>query len=208
MRIVFISDTHGKHRDLKIPDGDMLIHAGDCSMTGSVEQIASFNNWLGTLSHAYKICIAGNHDWLFERRTMRACDIMSNAIYLEDSEVVIDGIKIYGSPWQPWFCDWAFNLPRGEKLREKWRMIPADTDILITHGPPHSIMDRCPDGQQAGCKDLSRRIEIVRPKLHVFGHIHSGHGIIKHRHTTFINASMLDEMYMPGYEAIVIEYDK
>jgi len=145
MKITFISDTHNKHNHLTsnaynniLGSGDVLVHAGDCTSMGKSHEITNFLNWLGMTDFKHKIFIAGNHDFGFETHTDIAEEFKERGIiYLFDTEVVIDGVKFYGSPWQPEFYDWAFNLPRGEKLAEKWAKIPGNTDILITHGPAH-----------------------------------------------------------------------
>lgn len=149
------------------------------SSVGRPNEIMDFNEFLGTLNYKYKIIIAGNHDYLFEREPKHAQDIITNAIYLQDSEIEIEGMKIYGSPWQPNFNDWAFNLPRGKSLRDKWAMIPEDTDILITHGPPLGHGDETIWGNITGCRELLKRILIVKPKYHIYGHIHEGYGITR-----------------------------
>ncbi len=117
--------------------------------------------------------------------------------YLQDEGIEIDGVKFWGTPWQPEFCNWAFNLPRGKQIREKWDLIPDDTDVLITHGPPYSILDSINDGcPPLGCQDLLETVvERVNPRVHVFGHIHGGHGEEDRQGTKYINASLLDESY-------------
>src|SRR5947209_8205178 len=133
MRIICISDTHLAHQEgqLKIPDGDLLIHAGDGTFEGSLAEMSDFLKWLSQLPHRRKVLIAGNHDWLFQKNPALARSLVPASItYLEDSRAEIEGLSIYGSPWQPEFLKWAFNLPRGARLREKWRRIPSDIDIL------------------------------------------------------------------------------
>src|SRR2546430_16820633 len=124
MRIVCISDTHSRHDRIEVPPGDILIHAGDATMTGRMEELARFNHWLGRLPHHYKIFIAGNHDWLFEKEPTLAESLITNAMYLRDSAARIEGLKFYGSPWQPRFMHWAFNLARGQATGRKWDLIP------------------------------------------------------------------------------------
>ena len=204
-KLVLIADTHGLHNRIKMPAGDILVCAGDISNTGGVAQIEEFNRWLGTLSYNHKIVIAGNHDWLFESRPALARSIMTNCIYLEDEYIKVGGLKFYGSPWQPHFCNWAFNLHRGQALIDKWAMIPKDTDIVITHGPPFSILDRCMDNEMAGCMNLLERIEVVKPKLHVFGHIHGSYGQELRNDILYANASVCDESYDPIHKPMVVE---
>ena len=205
MKIVCISDTHSGHNKFEIPDGDILIHAGDISSRGKPEQIKKFNNWLGRLPHQYKIMIAGNHDFLFENEPDIAAEMITNAIYLNDSGIEIEGVKFWGSPITPWFLDWAFNRYRGEDIQQHWDKIPLDTDILITHGPPYGILDKTVYGQAVGCENLLEIVQKVQPKLHIFGHIHEAYGKKKLKGTTFINASLMDENYNPVHKAHVIE---
>lgn len=193
MKLVLISDTHGRHHDITIPSGDVLIHAGDFSYwPGDIDELRRFNEFLGELPHPYKILVAGNHDHCFEQLPENSRASVTNARYLQDDAIEIDGLVFYGSPWQPEFLDLAFNLPRGRALREKWEKIPQDTDVLITHGPPHKIGDRTFDGRRVGCEELLERVCAVRPKLHVFGHIHEGRGRYEKDGTLFVNAAMPD----------------
>ena len=193
MRLVIFSDTHCAHEELNMPEGDLLIFAGDMCGYGHKKEAKRFIKWMSDLPHKYKVCICGNHDWPFYKYLGFAKDSFESTgiHYLQDSSVEIDGLKIYGSPWQPEFCNWAFNLPRGKQLAEKWAMIPDDTDILITHGPPATIRDCCPTS--VGCDDLLKRVYEIKPKLHVFGHIHTQWGISFRDGITFINASIVDD---------------
>lgn len=218
MKITFISDTHNTNLDRvseDLPGGDILIHCGDVSSRGYYEEIAPFLRWFDKQSYRYKIFIAGNHDWLFEDRTASiAKELLKqfpDIIYLQDSFVMVEGIKIYGSPWQPEFYNWAFNLPRnGEKLQEKWDMIPEDTDILITHGPPFGTLDTVIDKRDIhlGCELLAERIEKIKPKIHVSGHIHTGRGMTEKNGIIYINASLLNEQYRYEFKPITIEYEE
>jgi Icc-related predicted phosphoesterase len=206
MKIVCISDTHTLHKNMKIPDGDLLIHAGDVSSRGKLEEIIQFNDWLGTLPHRHKVMIAGNHDFYFESNSPHAKSLITNAVYLNDSGIEIEGFKIWGSPVQPWFYDWAFNRQRGEDIRKHWELIPTDTDILITHGPPYGILDETARGELVGCADLLEVIQQrVKPRLHVFGHIHEGYGKTTIGETLFVNPSMVNLQYRPVNQAIVVE---
>jgi predicted phosphodiesterase len=205
MRIVAISDTHGFHRSLQIPDGDVLVHAGDCTRYGRLAEVDDLNDWLGSLPHRHKIVIAGNHDSCFERDRDAAETLLTNATYLQDSAITLDGLHFYGSPWQPEFQQWSFNLPRGEPLREKWLMIPVETDVLITHGPPHGILDQIHDFQHAGCEELLAAVERLRPRVHIFGHIHEGAGVAERGPTRFINASSCTFRYEPANPPRVID---
>lgn len=207
MKCVAISDTHTLHWDLDIPDGDVLIHAGDSLNRGTLVELQDFNAWLFTLPHKHKIVIAGNHDWCFERADChaRAKEILTEAIYLQDESVVINDLLFYGSPWQPAFMDWAFNLERGKALRKKWKKIPVGTDVLITHGPPMGILDKTISGETVGCFDLREVVEIVKPRFHIFGHIHEGYGQFEYEGTTYINACINTHRYVPSNAPIVFE---
>src|SRR3712207_960574 len=122
-RLVFISDTHNCNEQIPVPDGDILIHSGDATNRGTMEEIIAFDYWFSGLPHKFKVFVAGNHDWLFETRPKYARSLLSeNIIYLQDSFTEIEDLKIYGSPWQPRFFDWAFNLNRGTELAEKWKL--------------------------------------------------------------------------------------
>lgn len=124
-------------------------------------------------------------------------------VYLEDSGAVVAGLRFWGSPWQPEFCDWAFNLERGEPCREKWRLIEP-CDVLVTHGPALGHGDQCSDGARAGCVDLLETIQTrVRPAVHVAGHIHEGYGVTTDGATTYINASTCTLRYRPTNPAVV-----
>src|SRR4029453_10448992 len=112
MRVVMIADTHGLHRSVRVPEGDLLIHAGDVTSFGELDTVADFNGWIGALPHPHKVVIAGNHDFCFDKSD-DAARILTNATYLFDAETAACGVRIWGSPWQPWFFDWAFNLQRG-----------------------------------------------------------------------------------------------
>jgi Icc-related predicted phosphoesterase len=207
LKIVAISDTHTRHQQISIPKGDILIHAGDFTEKGSLNDVEKFNTFLGTLPHRHKIVIAGNHDFCFERDPQRARACLTHAIYLEDQALTLEGIHFYGSPWQPWFFNWAFNLQRGKPLQEKWEKIPENTHILITHGPPYGHCDKVQyDGRSVGCEDLLKRIELLKPRYHIFGHIHEAAGISHNTHTTFINASCLDLRYKPVNPPVVFDY--
>ncbi|TDH67773.1 hypothetical protein CCR75_006567 [Bremia lactucae] len=224
MRVVCVSDTHGLHNDvLTIPKGDVFVHAGDFTDTGERSEVLAFNEFLGRLPHRYKLVIAGNHESSFDRafypkfwhqyghpqqydpNEVRA--LLTNALYLEDQAVLIEGFLFYGTPWQPEFCNWAFNLPRGDALLEKWIRIPSNTDVLITHSPPMGHNDLV-GHQHVGCADLLREVEDrVEPKLHVFGHVHEGYGCSYSSDgtITYINASLCTHDYEPVNQPIVFE---
>ena len=185
----------------------MIIHAGDVSNKGSKSEIEEFLNWYKELNFKHKIFIAGNHDFFFESATDQMIKqiIPKNIIYLNDSGIEIEGIKIRGSQIQPEFFNWAFNRERGAAIKKHWDLIPTDTDILITHGPPYKILDLTTKGTYSGCKELKKKVFSIQPKLHVFGHIHEGYGTTTINKTLFINASLLNEKYQSAHIPIVID---
>jgi Icc-related predicted phosphoesterase len=192
MQIILWSDSHGGHERCAIPGGDLLIFAGDIGARGTLEELGVFNAFLGRLPHPHKIVIAGNRDFFFEDQPAESRRLLTHAVYLQDEEIVIGGLRIFGSPWQPPFMNTAFNIPRGAALREKWQHIPRGIDILVTHTPPLGIGDRTAAGRNVGCGDLLAAVLRIRPLLHVFGHIHEGYGTTQKDGTAFINASVTD----------------
>lgn len=172
-----------------------------------LNEIVDFNDWLGSLPHRHKVVIAGNHDLLFESYPEMARGRLNSAIYLENSGTEILGLKFWGSPVQPTFHNWAFNVDRGAAIRRYWKKIPPDTDVLITHGPPFGTLDKTDIlGPHLGCEDLTKAVLQIKPKLHVFGHIHGGHGQeINKSGTLFVNAAVLNERYVHTHAPIVIE---
>ena len=205
MRVVCISDTHNQLPKLSVPDGDLLIHAGDATARGSLDEIARFDRDLGRLPHRHKVVIAGNHDWAFQKTPEAARALIKSAVYLEDEAVTLGGLRIYGSPWQPWFLDWAFNLARGPEIAAKWDLIPAGIDVLVTHGPPLGHGDFTTRGEAVGCADLLEAVRRVRPRLHVFGHIHEGYGMSDEGGCRMVNASSCTVAYKPTQPPLVIE---
>lgn len=211
MKLVCISDTHSLHRRIpSVPDGDVLIHAGDCLGSGTLDNVEDLNDWLGTLPHRHKIVIAGNHDWVFQEASELARRALTNATYLEDSGVEIEGIRFWGSPWTPTFLDWAFMLDRGKALHDQWMQIPENTDVLITHGPPKGFGDEASMGfrcQNVGCLDLLHRIKQLALKAHVFGHIHEGYGEYALGCIHLVNASTCTARYEPTNPPIVLDIE-
>ena len=175
-RIIALADTHNEHVGLAVPEGDVLIHAGDLTGRGTLPELEQVADWLRAQPHPHKIVIAGNHDFALQRNPVAARALFHGLTFLEDSEVTLAGLTIWGSPWQPWFYDWAFNLHRGAEIDAKWRLIPEGLDVLVTHGPPAGFGDRVHDGERVGCEDLLRHLGRVKPRLHLFGHIHEDRG--------------------------------
>lgn len=209
MKLGFISDTHTYHKRLRgLESIDILIHAGDVCMRGTEAEAIDFINWVNQVDVKYKVFIAGNHDFYFEKTPSRIIRerLTENTFYLNDDGITIEGINIWGSPIQPWFRDWAFNRQRGEDIKRHWDLIPDNTNILITHGPPFGILDRTDSGERVGCEDLLECVERIKPKYHVFGHIHEDYGLKDKEFTSFINASVLNEHYHLVNDPVVLEY--
>jgi Icc-related predicted phosphoesterase len=208
MKVVMISDTHDRHLALNgfLPEGDVLVHAGDLTMDGTLSYVQKSLNWLNDLPYAHVVFVAGNHDFAFEDKAKKDRLDFGRLIYLEDSGVEIEGKKFWGSPIQPWFFDWAFNRRRGDDISKHWKMIPAGLDVLMTHGPPMYILDQTPRyHENVGCYDLAEAVKIAKPKVHVFGHIHNGYGHQVLDDTKFFNASICTEMYEPKNLPFVVE---
>ena len=190
MRFILISDTHGLHRKLRLPKGDVIIHAGDFCGNRSERDSRDFLKWFSSLPYSHKIFIGGNHDF-FAARNPHSFEklIPSNMIYLNDSGTQIGKLNIWGSPVQPDLEGWAFGKRRGEEMRPHWDLVPANTDILITHTPPYGILDQARSGSYLGCEILAEKLVTLKPKLHVFGHVHASYGRLETETTTYVNAS-------------------
>lgn len=228
MKFVAISDTHTLHHHLVLPSADVIIHAGDITSSGSKKEVISFLEWFSQLDYPHKVMIAGNHDFFFDyhwnaytslgkqrhyNKVVDFSDIQELLVkypsitYLEDSGTTINGIKIWGSPITPWFHDWAFNRERGLDIKKHWDLIPLDTDILVTHGPPFGISDLVyRDQESVGCEELAKVLAQIHPKVHIFGHIHEGYGVwdsLDYPTTQFINASSVNIYYETTNDPIV-----
>jgi predicted phosphohydrolase len=190
LRIVAVADTHLFHDELVVPDGDVFVHAGDICREGTLDELYEASRWIRALPHAHKVVVAGNHDFAFAAHRSHACDLLGgDVIYLEDEGATIGGLRFWGSPWQPAYNDWAFNLPRGAPLAAKWALIPGGLDVLITHGPPAGLGDRGPVDGRLGCDDLRARVRVVKPRLHLFGHIHQDGGFWEEDAVAYANVT-------------------
>ncbi len=231
MRIICTSDTHDQHNELtlivqKLVDNNqknVLIHSGDISMSGNEKQLSEFITWFKELEgFDYKIFIAGNHDWCFEKKPkwlekyINNDLILSNVFYLFDKEILIEDdtlsrpIKLYGSPWQPYFYNWAFNVFRESKLMyEIWDRIPLDTDILVTHGPPNGILDEVykyhTGHRNVGCEVLRKKVDQLNFLINTFGHIHEGYGKLELNNKLYLNSSFCDIDYYPVNNPHVVD---
>ncbi len=222
VRIVCISDTHTYHDQITLPEGDILIHAGDATFRGNKTEVTDFGRWFRAQDFKYKIFVAGNHDLGFENNpefTRRLLlkgysnkDDKGQTKYLQDSgtELNINGInlKIWGSPWTPYFCDWAFNLRTEEELKSKWDLIPKDTDIFICHGPAMDCLDKSIQrGRPLGSYSLKQWLIENQPKLFVCGHIHESRGTMELGETRIVNAGICTRAYDATNKPFVIDYD-
>lgn len=214
--MVCLSDTHGSHWDIKVPDGDILVHTGDFSSHGKLPDTLDFLKWFNTHPHKHKIFIAGNHDWLMEQDPYFHRIIKMEfpyLTYLQDEACEVEGLKFWGSPVQPRFFNWAFNRDRGEAIKRHWDMIPEDTDVLLTHGPAYGIADEAYKVsrnalEHTGCKDLLDATLRIAPKLHLFGHIHySGGQTFIGPKTTYANVAVMDESYTVCRAPMVFDID-
>jgi Icc-related predicted phosphoesterase len=212
MKIVGCSDNHGNLK-VKSPECDILLHAGDIFGSNNLvlqeAWLPNFNDWLDKQPAKHKVLIAGNHDWYMYECWKARKKPKVNCHYLLDWSIEIEGIRIYGTPWQPVFFDWAFNLPE-EDLEKKWVHFPVDTDILLVHGPPYGILDKAPRHRERGYEhvgspSLKERIFEIKPKLVVFGHVHESYGIEVHEEITFVNCSVLNGDYKLVNEPVVVE---
>ena len=199
MRITVISDTHGLHEDLNLEQGDMLIHAGDIEARIEYD-FDRFLRWFSKQPFEYKVLVGGNHDFYLEREYYRAREecFLQDVCYLNHNAAQINGLRIFGSPYTPRFGRWAFMKDRGLDISEYWKAMPDDMDILITHGPPIGILDKVSmayGGHNVGCWDLRERVKTIKPKYHIFGHIHSQYGTEEIDGTKYINCSVVNEEY-------------
>lgn len=203
MKIIALADTHSCHRQVEVPDGDILIFAGDVTLRGNRDELRDFAEWANELPHKHKIVIAGNHDFCFKKYREESEEILSPMYYLEDSGIVIEDIWIWGTPWTLQYSNWAF-MGDEAKLGEKFD-IPM-VDILISHGPPKNMLDKTMiDGEHAGSLALW---SVPTPKLHIFGHIHEGYGSYKDSECEYINASVVNFYYDPVNKPVVIDWSE
>lgn len=204
-----MSDTHDTQDYLtSVPDGDILIHAGDFTFTGGYDELERFRSWFSELPHEHKIVIPGNHELsLSDDRRVIAESYMKDFHYLVDQEVVIDNVKFYGSPWNHNLRQWGFY---SHDCNRKWNGIPDNTDVLITHAPPYGILDKIITMEKVGCPDLKHQVqERIKPKIHIFGHIHESRGILYQDDTVYVNTSSLNHQYEPAdYQYYTIDFDE
>ena len=228
MRIVAISDTHTKHKLLTIPECDVLIHAGDSTFTGKFFEVRDFMWWFKEQPARHKIVVAGNHEQTFDQThqdyNSAIRDLLVNAhdiVYLEDSYIVIDGVKFYGTPWTPFFYDWGFNgveganapfhIPAKPKLEDVYDMIAADTNVLICHGPPYGILDKAGDDRTGSVtmRNILEGDKLVDLRLYLCGHIHEARGHeVACGNVNICNVSSLARDYKTPMPPVVIDLDE
>ena len=206
MRIVAISDTHSQHWNVHVPEGDVLIFAGDGEFRSALDLI-DFDNWLSGLPHKHRIAIAGNHDFFCESHPQDVRKYLTQAVYLRDEQCVLpNGMTVWGSPMTQTFLNWAFMASDENLDRDHWSKIPGDTGLLLVHGPAHEHLDVARPGLgHWGSRTLARRIEELKIPYVVYGHIHGGYGMEKAGPTTYVNCSVLDEEYRLVNKPIVID---
>lgn len=217
MRLVCISDTHGLHdKMLPMPEGDVLIHSGDCTGSGTLDQVHEFAQWMGEQPHAHKILVAGNHDYCFDRKlrgssmsalSRELCQ-QNRVTYLRGESISIRGMNFFGFPWQPIFRHMAFNAREAE-LRGRLKLVPENTHVLISHGPAYGILDFIPsEGKHVGCHALANRIEqLPNLMVHACGHIHESYGFSERQADglKFVNASICTDRYKPTNNPIILD---
>ncbi len=205
-KIALISDTHGFHDEIDIPICDILIHAGDYSSWGNMQELIAFNEWLGTLDQCKNIVVIdGNHDLYAYKSYSIAKHLFTNATYLRDELVTINGLKIWGSPWSRTYGNWAYMCPESELLL-KYQHIPENIDILVSHTPAYGVLDHVPRKGHTGSVALADEVkDRIKPKLLVCGHLHDDGG--KHKTVNgiiYANAAICDEDYIPSRSPIFL----
>ena len=199
---------------MQVPDGDILVHAGDLTnffqpLTKSMEMLKDVNDWLGEMPHRHKIVIAGNHDMVFQEEPKKAKTLLTNAHYLENSGIELEGIRFWGSPVTP-VQEMAFSLPKTISSREIWKHVPEDINVLVTHGPPYGIRDQnSVDGYHHGCSNLLQTLMRIQPQIHIFGHIHNGYGRESNRNGNwFLNCSAVNAKRELANPPVVIDLQR
>lgn len=214
IKIVHFSDTHNRHKQVKLEECDIAIFSGDMSGRGKKSEVENFMKWFSQQTQCTeKIVIAGNHDIAFDPKFEKETEsnswldellekYESNKCfhYLENCGINLYNLNIWGSPITPWFHGnrWAFNKYRGDDIKKEWEQIPKNTDIIVTHGPVMYKLDYVPENQEyTGCEDLRKIVKEIKPKLHLSGHIHEGYGIEEDANTIYSNACICNHRYEP-----------
>lgn len=212
MKITTISDSHTNHDQLIIDPTDMLIHAGDFSFQGRLQETIKFLQWIEVQPAKYRIFIEGNHDGMGDLQPSLFKELLKEhaptTIFLRNEGCEIEGIKIWGRQITPTFGEW-FHMadPQSPKMLKSLSIIPSDINILINHGPAYGILDRTNAGENVGCMDLLNELDRFKSlKLHIVGHIHEAAGQIIVNGVTHINASVLNERYINSNKPIIFNY--
>lgn len=207
MKFVAISDTHGHHRSLSLPTGDVLLHTGDVSEYGEKDEILDFIEWLESLDFQSKIFIGGNHDAFLEEYADNIPKLLPDGVfYLDNEGVEINHVSIWGSPAVPDLYGFPFGKEKGYQMEENWKYVPFDTQILLTHTPPRGILDVTSSGRTKGCTSLLQKVREVVPVYHVFGHVHASYGQLELDGTTFINAAVMNSYSGSLNDAVVFDF--
>lgn len=210
MNIVALSDTHGNHRSVEVPPGDIIIHCGDITRKSNIAEVTDFIEWYAGLDFRYKILVAGNHDRFIRKKKPEFLELISSheISYLENTSIQINGFSIFGSPFSLNYGGLGaftyFDSPAAERI---WSMIPENTSILVTHAPPKGFRDFSKtENNNAGCQVLRERVLSIKPQYHIFGHIHESYGIEQHGNSVFINASLSNGSGEIVNKPVVIEF--
>ena len=219
MRLIFISDTHSYHKKIELTNCDLLVCSGDISWKGERDILESFDRWIGKLKQKgiirEAVVIPGNHDLSGDSKFIRYYqpsfrEFFKHCTLLVDQSFDFEGLKIYASPKTPKFGNWAYAYERGLEAKHTWSQIPDDTQLLVTHGPPHSILDQTYyGGENVGCEELYKRVkQLDQLIIHSFGHIHEAFGVEEVGGVHFINASTCTLQYNPTNSPVVVDLVK
>lgn len=209
MKILHISDTHNHHRELqrqmKIPSADVIIHSGDVCFRGDDEQVTDFLDWFSKLPIKHKILVPGNHDFYFEGKCFETPEEIHVLI---GRGIEIEGVKFWGSPFTVQEFAWAFQFFQHDQ-EVHWKTIPDDTNVVITHGGAYCGLDLDSQNLRTGDKFLSQRLKELKDiKLHLHGHIHAAHGVMRHGNLVTVNSSICDQKYKATQNPHIIEIKK
>jgi Icc-related predicted phosphoesterase len=199
LRVVAVSDTHGNFSTLRVPCGDVFVHAGDFTMSESdAGEVAAFLKWVRALPHRHKILVPGNHDPLFQGDTSLVARHLGRTHLLVDRSVTIDGVVFYGTPWSRVPGSRAFYLPDADEGQQKWREIPENVDVLISHAPAHGVLDfDRKAARHVGEVGLRDRVDQIKPAVHICGHVHDGAGESSNHGVFAINCAVVDRRLCP-----------
>lgn len=206
MKVTIISDTHNQHEALGTLSGDVLVHCGDMFsfQDWNREHLHRLDSWFSHQDFDLILCTGGNHDFVLEQALRENSQPFKNAVYLQDQKYKHNGVVFYGAPWTPQLSGHAF-YGDDHMLREKWSLIPKDTNVLITHTPPYSVLDKSSRGMTLGCKRLAKAVKNIKPNIHCFGHVHNSAGLVRNRHTVFVNASSVNSRLQVIHKPVVLE---